>query len=61
MIDYIFYSGLIMFCFGEELYKNVYRRGQIDAAIGKQHYHLVKGKDSTTTWEYRELNIIKKE
>jgi hypothetical protein len=28
-----------------------YKKGQIDAALGKQHYHLVKQADSTTHWE----------
>lgn len=36
------------------VYAIAYKNGQIDAALGKQNYHLVMKADSTVVWEKKE-------
>ncbi len=43
----------ILFCFISAVlfYEVAYKDGQVDAALGKQKYHLVTRPDKTVRWE----------
>ena len=51
---FILVSLFTFFSVGSFIHKEAYKNGQIDAAIGKQKYHLTTQPDKTMKWELKE-------